>query len=68
MKVVLTVEQTEGCHGDLILWGAALDWLPRLRGDPGKHQTHPLSCQRLFVLILVLCVSQRLSGTSTSSW
>ncbi|KAM6915920.1 shieldin complex subunit 2 [Xenentodon cancila] len=32
-KVVLTVEQPDGQQGALLLWGAAVDWLPRFNAD-----------------------------------
>ncbi|XP_015233027.1 PREDICTED: protein FAM35A [Cyprinodon variegatus] len=31
LKTVLTVEQPDGQQGVLLLWGAAMDWLPRLQ-------------------------------------
>ncbi|XP_065815482.1 shieldin complex subunit 2 isoform X2 [Labrus bergylta] len=33
LKAVLTVEQPDGQHGTLLLWGAAVDWLPRVNRD-----------------------------------
>lgn len=38
-QAVLTVEQPDGQQGALLLWGAAVDWLPRFRRDRGTH-TH----------------------------
>ncbi|XP_073338122.1 shieldin complex subunit 2 isoform X2 [Pagrus major] len=33
LKAVVTVEQPDGQQGALLLWGAAVDWLPRLNAD-----------------------------------
>ncbi|XP_017289164.1 shieldin complex subunit 2 [Kryptolebias marmoratus] len=33
MKAVLVVEQSDGLQGALLLWGAALDWLPLFNRD-----------------------------------
>ncbi|XP_076599094.1 shieldin complex subunit 2 [Chaetodon auriga] len=33
LQAVLTVEQPDGQQGALLLWGAAVDWLPRFRQD-----------------------------------
>ncbi|XP_045898683.1 shieldin complex subunit 2 isoform X1 [Micropterus dolomieu] len=33
MKAVLTVEQPDGQQGALLLWGAAVDWLPRFNRE-----------------------------------
>ncbi|XP_070833807.1 shieldin complex subunit 2 [Chaetodon trifascialis] len=33
LQAVLTVEQPDGQQGALLLWGAAVDWLPRFRRD-----------------------------------
>ncbi|XP_044069855.1 shieldin complex subunit 2 [Siniperca chuatsi] len=33
LKAVLTVEQPDGQQGALLLWGAAVDWLPRFNRD-----------------------------------
>ncbi|XP_069394170.1 shieldin complex subunit 2 [Paralichthys olivaceus] len=33
LKAVLTVEQPDGHQGTLLLWGAAVDWLPRFNRD-----------------------------------
>ncbi|XP_035460941.2 shieldin complex subunit 2 isoform X2 [Scophthalmus maximus] len=33
VKAVLTVEQPDGNQGALLLWGAAVDWLPRFNRD-----------------------------------
>lgn len=33
LKALLTVEQPDGQQGALLLWGAAVDWLPRFKQD-----------------------------------
>lgn len=37
MKAVLAVEQSDGQQGALLLWGAALDWLPLFSRDRGTE-------------------------------
>uniref|UniRef100_A0A3B5BAV5 Shieldin complex subunit 2 n=1 Tax=Stegastes partitus TaxID=144197 RepID=A0A3B5BAV5_9TELE len=36
LKAVVTVEQPDGQQGALLLWGAAVDWLPRFSRDRGE--------------------------------